>query len=252
MRTRSFRTIPRALHVIFRLVVVAGLAASTLVAASSSTSIAQPPSKTGAPKTNAATTAKKPASVNSAKADAALPVVYVTSGEGNLARYRVRERLAGMELDNDAIGETPKVSGSISLDKNGKIVPGESGFSADISLLTSDQARRDNFVKRRVLMTDSFPTTTFKATEARGLPSPLPTSGEAKFQLVGEMTVKGVTRPAVWDIAGTIVGNQIKGSAKTRFTFKDFGLTQPKVPVVLSLADTIALEYDFVMTKKTP
>lgn len=213
--------------------------------------MAQPPSKTAAPKTKAATSSKKPTAA-SAKADASVPVTYVTSGDGNVARYRVRERLAGKELDNDAVGETPKVSGAIALDKNGRIIPGESGFSADISLLKSDADRRDNFVRRRILVTDSFPTTTFKATEARGLPSPLPTSGEAKFQLLGDMTVKGVTRPAVWDIAGTIVGNQIKGSAKTRFTFKDFDLTQPRVPIVLSLADTIALEYDFVMTKKAP
>jgi hypothetical protein len=29
------------------------------------------------------------------------------------------------------------------------------------------------------------------------------------------------------------------------FTFKDFSLEQPRVPVVLSVADTIKLEYDF-------
>jgi len=31
----------------------------------------------------------------------------------------------------------------------------------------------------------------------------------------------------------------------TAFTFKDFELVQPRVPVVLSVADTIKLEYDF-------
>jgi hypothetical protein len=31
----------------------------------------------------------------------------------------------------------------------------------------------------------------------------------------------------------------------TSFTFKDFSLEQSRVPVVLSVADTIKLEYDF-------
>jgi len=40
-------------------------------------------------------------------------------------------------------------------------------------------------------------------------------------------------------------GGDIVGTAVTAFTFKDFELVQPRVPVVLSVADTIKLEYDF-------
>jgi polyisoprenoid-binding protein YceI len=201
--------------------------------------------------------AKKPAAKtssrsvkSSAKGDPSLPVQFVTAADGNMARYRVRERLMGKELDNDAVGETPKVTGSIALDKNGKIIPGESGFTATIDSLKSDQARRDNYVRRRVLVTDTFPTTSLRITEVRGLASPLPTSGETRFQLVGDLTVKGVTHPSVWDVVATVTGETLKGNARTKFTFGDFALVQPKVPVVLSVNDTIALEYDFTMTKK--
>ena len=187
----------------------------------------------------------------SAKADPSLPVRFTTAGEGNLARYRVRERLVGKDLDNDAVGETPKVTGTIALDAAGRIVPGESGFTAELAPLTSDQARRDNYVRRRLLVTDSFPTTTFKVTEVRELASPLPASGETRFQLLGDLTVKGVTRPSVWNVVATVKGDQLKGSAVTKFTFKDFELAQPRVAIVLSLADTIGLEYDFVMVRTT-
>lgn len=248
---------------------MAGLAASTLVAAAATPSNAaavrgsrtdllsntallqQPPSKT-AQKVPPAKSSKTATKAPAPKGDPALPVTYVTAGEGNLARYRVRERLAGKELDNDAVGETPKVMGTIVLDKSGAIVAGQSGFTAELSLLKSDQTRRDRFVRSRILKTDSFPSTSFKVTSVRGLPSPLPTSGETRFQLLGDLTVKGVTRPSVWDVVATVVGNQLKGSAKTQFTFKEFALEQPRVAIVLSLADTIGLEYDFVMTRKTP
>ena len=106
----------QANDVLFRLVFVAGITASTLAAASS-TFLPQPPSKSAAPKAKATAAATKAAPAE-AMAHAAPPVTYVVTGEGNVARYRVRERLAGRELDNDAIGETPKVSGSIALDKS--------------------------------------------------------------------------------------------------------------------------------------
>lgn len=177
---------------------------------------------------------------------------YVVEGDGNKARYRVRERLFGREFDNDAVGETPKVTGAIALDAAGKVVPSESFFTAELAPLTSDESRRDNFVRRRVLVTDSFPTTTLRITEVRGLPNPLPTSGNASFQLVGQLTVKGVTRPTTWTVSGSVLenGNKITGTASTRFTFDEFQLEQPRVRMVLSLSDTIGLEYDFVMVKK--
>jgi polyisoprenoid-binding protein YceI len=175
---------------------------------------------------------------------------FVVEGDSNKARYRVRERLAGKELDNDAVGETPKVTGAIALDDKGKVVASESFFTASLAELTSDASRRDNYVRRRVLVTDTFPTTTLRITEVRGLPAKIPSSGTARFQLVGDLTVKGVTKPTTWNVTASLKDNVIRGTAATRFTFADFSLTQPRVSVVLSVADTIGLEYDFVMAKK--
>jgi hypothetical protein len=42
------------------------------------------------------------------------------------------------------------------------------------------------------------------------------------------------------------------GTASTRFTFADFGITPPRVPILLSVADTIAIEYDFSLTRDLP
>lgn len=174
---------------------------------------------------------------------------YVTSGDGNKARYRVRERLVGKELDNDAVGETPRVQGMISLDMQHRVLAGESGFTADVSLLKSDEARRDRYVRNRILRLDSFPTTTFRATEVRGLTT-LPASGTTSFTLLGDLTVKGVTRPSSWTVTATVTGDRLVGQAVTRFTFKEFGILQPRVPVLLSVVDTIQLEYDFAMQRE--
>ncbi len=47
-------------------------------------------------------------------------------------------------------------------------------------------------------------------------------------------------------------GSRVTGSASTRFTFADFGITPPSVRIVLSVSDTIGLEYDFTLTRAAP
>ena len=77
--------------------------------------------------------------------------------------------------------------------------------------------------------------------------SPLPATPTA-FDLVADLTVHGTTRPTTWKVTARQEGADIVGTANTAFTFKDFSLDQPKVPVVLSVNDTIKLEYDFRFT----
>jgi polyisoprenoid-binding protein YceI len=82
------------------------------------------------------------------------------------------------------------------------------------------------------------------------LPSPLPTSGPVTFQLAGDLTVHGVTHPTTWDVTAQIAGQSLTGSASTTVTFEDFGMTQPKVPVVLSVEDNLKLIVDFDLVQR--
>ncbi len=169
---------------------------------------------------------------------------------GNEVRYRIREQLVRVDLPNDAIGETPDVTGGIAVATDGKIIPGESKFVVGIGSLKSDRDRRDGFVRRNVLQADQYPTVEFAPTEFRGLPKTLPTSGSHTFDVIGNLTVRGVTRPTTWHVKAEAKGGQVTGAASTAFTFKDFNIEQPRVPIVLSVADTIKLEYDFTLVQK--
>ncbi len=186
---------------------------------------------------------------------AALPVVpaaftFVVAEDGNTARYRVREQLAGFDLPNDAVGETSVVSGSIALDKSGKVIPEASRIVVGIASLKSDKDRRDNYLRRRVLEPDSFPTVELAVTKISGIALPIPKSGKRSFTLDGNLTVHGVTRPTKWIVSAVFTDSVTTGNASTKFTFSDFGLAQPKVPVVLSVADTIGLEYTFKLRNR--
>jgi polyisoprenoid-binding protein YceI len=141
---------------------------------------------------------------------------------------------------------TSAVTGLIVVNQDGTIASDESKFVVDLSTLQSDQRRRDNFIKNNTLQTNQYPNAEFVPTSAIGLPSPLPASGSVTFQLVGDLTIRDTTRPTTWDVTAQIVdGRELVGTATTSFTFADFGMTQPRVPIVLSVEDNIRLELDF-------
>ncbi len=170
---------------------------------------------------------------------------YLLAPEGNEARFIVREQLAGATLPNDAVGSTRAISGAIVLDKSGRVDRSVSRIVVVLDSLKSDQDRRDRYIKRRTLVTDSFPTADFVPTELRGFPAKLPASGPITFAILGDLTLHGVTRPVSWEATATVNGSTIAGRATTRLKFGDFGMERPRVMVVLSVEDDIKLEYDF-------
>ena len=194
--------------------------------------------------TKKAVKAKTPAK-NVAAATPAAPIRFIIGPAGNEARYRVREQLMGANLPNDAIGATRTITGSIVAYADGRIVKDSSKIVIHLDSLKSDKDRRDGFLRRRTLETEKYPVVELIPTEIRGFNGKLPASGTATFQLLGDLVLKGVPHPTVWNVTARADGNDVAGSATTAFTFKDMGLDQPRVPVVLSVADTIKLEYDF-------
>ena len=186
----------------------------------------------------------------------AAAVRFVVAPTGNEARYRVREQLVGRDLPNDAVGATGAVTGAIALDQNGAVLPGESKFVVDVTGLKSDSDRRDGYVRRRLLETERFPTVELVPTAVRGLPTSPPTgsaaAGPRSFEVIGALTVRGVTRPTAWRVTAEYRDGRVRGTAATAFTFADFGLMQPRVPILLSVADTIRLEYDFTLLPQAP
>lgn len=211
------------------------LVAACMIAPALGAQSAKSTKKKAATKKTAAKPAPKPE----------VPMRFVVTGTGNEARYRVREQLMGANLPNDAIGTTTQVSGSILAYADGRIVKDSSKIIVNITTLKSDKDRRDGYVQRRTMETDKYPTVEFVPVSVRGFKGPLPASGPVTFELLGDLTVHGSTHPAVWQVTAHAEGQDVAGTATTAFTFKDINLDQPKVPVVLSVADTIKLEYDF-------
>ena len=187
------------------------------------------------------------ASVESAPGEA---FRFVLAPTGNAVRYRVRERLVGRELPNDAVGETRNITGAIAIDSSGKVIRDASRFVVDAGTFVSDNNRRDGYVRARLLETEVHPEIVLVPAEVRGVSLPLPTSGTWPIEVTGDLTVRGVTRPTTWKGTAQFQDGRLTGSAATAFTFNDVQMEQPRVRVLLSVADTIRLEMDFNLVRQ--
>ncbi len=74
----------------------------------------------------------------------------------SVAGYRVREQLANLPAESDAVGRTDQVTGSITLESSGSTTTLTAGaLTVDTTSITSDKSQRDNRMRDEGLQTDS-------------------------------------------------------------------------------------------------
>ena len=187
--------------------------------------------------------------------------VTLELGEGTKARYRVEERLVGVDFGNEAVGTTEAITGKIVLKADGSVDAAQSNITVDMRTFESDQSLRDQYVGGVVLQTQEFPMLEFVPARAVGLPHPLPVGApyEANpaitipsavgFDLIGNVTMHGVTSEVTWSVVATLLPDAAAGRATASVTFDTFGLTKPAIPLLASAEDTINLEIEFRATR---
>jgi polyisoprenoid-binding protein YceI len=178
--------------------------------------------------------------VEQAVADA--PTVYTIDGEASTASYVAQEELASIGA-NEVTGTTNAIIGSILVGEDG--VPLKcSNFAVDMRTLETDEAKRDNFLRTNTLESDTYPFATFVVASIEGLDGGLVDGETTTIQLVGDITLHGVTRSATWDADVTLDGDTLSGTATTTFVIADYEMEKPIVGPVVSIEDEVVLNVD--------
>ncbi|MGQ0744868.1 MAG: YceI family protein [Acidimicrobiales bacterium] len=139
-------------------------------------------------------------------------------GAGSEAGYRVAEVLFG--ADTEGAGRTTQVSGEVTF-AGGQVTAAD--IAVDLASVTSDEERRDNQFRGRIMNTAEFPTATFRLTE----PVSLPTAARATVAAPGEFTIRGTTKRLEASLAARQSGQRIEVSGTVPVTFADFGIPDP-------------------------
>ena len=225
---------PTSLRMVF--IVAAALCSVLLIACSGGD---EPESPTPAPPTAA------PATPEPTRApEPAATGVTVSISEGSVARYSVTEQLARLSSPIDAVGETGDVQGAIAFDADGSVDPARSVITVAVAGLTSDEDRRDGYVRNNTLSTSQFPSVELAVTAVEGLDWPFPDSGQTTFQLIGDLTIREATAPVTWNVEAQATDGVVTGQARTVITFDQFDLSKPSLAFIVSVEDEIRLELD--------
>ena len=149
-------------------------------------------------------------------------------------------------------GEFGKVSGTVNLEEQDPI---RSSVEAtiDVASLNTRVVKRDDHLKGPDFFDAAkYPTITFKSKKIEKV-------GDNKFTVIGDLTLRGVTKEVVLDVEGSPeaikdpLGNmRIGGQASTKINRKDFGIVYnaPLQTGGVLIGEEVTIIIDVELTKK--
>ena len=193
------------------------------------TATSAPPAATTTPMPPAATDTPAPPTSTPPKTAAERTVGEVEGvtflvGDGSEATFTVNEKLASLPLPNDAVMRTEALAGEVHFDGRPSVI------TIDLQKLTSDQTRRDRYVRERMFPND--PVATFTLPDAGLLPKEFTDGETATGQVTGQLDIRGFQAPVAFEIEARDDGDVVYILGRTTFTWEDLGLTAPNLSFV--------------------
>jgi polyisoprenoid-binding protein YceI len=144
------------------------------------------------------------------------------------------------------VGTTNQVSGQIALDGSDPRDVQVGTILVDARTLATDDSSRNRALGNQILSTSEYEYISFTPTQFTGLPDSVTTGQPFTFRATGDLTIRGVTKPATFDVTVTPwVDGRLDGSAMTTIQYADWGVSIPNVPFVASVDKDVQLAFDF-------
>lgn len=223
-------------------------AAPTAPAPTVSLPTATQPPATAAPTQPLATVAptQPPATATPVSAPSLALVVYKISQEDSQVSFNIFEELRGEP--KDVIGVTNQVAGEVAVDLSDLSTAKIGVIQINARTLVTDDDRRNQAIRNRILNTDQYEFITFTPTQIIGLSGSAAPGQTFKFQIAGDLTIRNITQPVVFDVTGQVQSpDRLTGTAKTVIQRADFQLVVPNLPFIANVSPTVALQIDMVL-----
>ncbi|WP_261560079.1 YceI family protein, partial [Frankia tisae] len=165
---------------------------------------------------------------------------------GSEVGYRVKEVLFGQ--DTTAAGRTKDVTGSLTIAGS---VATKASFSAEMASVTSDESRRDNQFRGRIMDTDTYPTATFTLAEPVDIGT-VPTDSKTTrtVSAKGDLTLRGQTNRVTMTLQSRWDGTSIRTVGQLPVVFADYGIPNPSFPGI-STEDHGIMEVSLIFSRSS-
>jgi polyisoprenoid-binding protein YceI len=193
----------------------------------------------------AATEAAQPQATTAAAPATGAAVVYRIDASQSEAHYEVSETFFQGNRLNLAVGRTKGIAGDVLVDFANPANSQIGTIVIDVSQLTSDEGRRDNFIRNNALQSSQYPQATFKPTKVEGLPASVKPGDQLTLKVTGDLTVKQTTKPVTFDVTLQTNQDKLTGTASAEIVLSDFD-AGPIQLAMLQTEDKAKLVFEFV------
>ncbi len=184
-------------------------------------------------------------------------VTFTIISADSTASYLSRERFFGGAIQeigfttggHETVGSTQTMLGQIELNPDDLSI-GRSYFAVLISSLQSNLKRRDEFLRENDLESSSYPVAEFTAKSIENLPANYLKDEEVNFQLLGDITIREVTKPVTFDVTAIVTDDALEGVMVADLLMTDFGFNPPNWAGIFEVEDDFQVEVAFVMNKR--
>jgi polyisoprenoid-binding protein YceI len=200
---------------------------------------------TSQPAAESESTQPETAAPEEAQQAAAGSTIYTISQDQSQASFTLSEVLRGSPTT--VLGTTDQVPGEIAVDLNDLSTVQVGTIQVNARTLETDESRRNQAIRNRILNTDSYEFISFVPTEVVGLSGSASPGQTLTFQIVGDLTIRDITQPVTFEVTAEIndVG-QLLASAVTTITRAQYDLTIPSVPFVADVGEEVTINLNIV------
>jgi polyisoprenoid-binding protein YceI len=166
-------------------------------------------------------------------------------GSGSEAGYRVREKLAFLPAESDAVGRTSAITGSMTVTgAKGSLTVTKAAFSADLTKLKSDRSMRDQRIHTIGLQSDTYPTAKFLLAAPIKLPASAAAGSTVQVSATGVLTIHGTSKQVTIPLEMRLTGSAIEAVGSLTFPWDEFGMTAPSVGGFVNVTSKATMEFD--------
>jgi polyisoprenoid-binding protein YceI len=199
---------------------------------------------TSAPKPFALTSTTAAAGSSGAGAAAQYPGRW-TIASGSAAGYRVREKLAFLPAQSDAVGRTSAISGDLTFaGAGGSLSVTAASFTADVSKLKSDRSMRDQRIHTIGLQSDTYPNAMFKLSSPIKLPAGVRSGQAGDLEATGVLTIHGTAKTVTIPLELRLADSAVEVVGSLTFPWGEFGMTAPSVGGFVNVTGKATMEFD--------
>lgn len=161
------------------------------------------------------------------------------------ARYQAFEEFLDASVGSP-VGETSAIAGDILIEPGNPEASRFGTIVVNVESLASDSRMRDSRLRKAYLESAAHPEVEMRFGRLLDPPGAFEEGVEYNLRLEGELTVKGVTAPTVWDVSFAFEGAQLRGSATTEVLMSTYGVGPISIAGLLKTRDDVVLSIDLV------